>query len=205
MIKSLINNKQELEDLYIAQGKSLTQIGDICGVAFQTVYKWLKKNNIPLRDFSTKGFKFPGRHVSPELKKRLSELHTGMRLKEETKLKISKTLKELGLKAGPKSNWWKGGRYKIQHGYVMVWDPKRRHIKEHRLVVEKHIGRELLSCEHVHHINGVKDDNRIENLQIVSNSEHQHIHWSDPVMKKWQSERVKKLRATRFWSTRKRV
>jgi hypothetical protein len=47
--------------------------------------------------------------------------------------------------------------------------------KEHRHIMELHIGRALLPNEDVHHINGVKTDNRITNLRLVSHSEHTKI------------------------------
>ena len=79
---------------------------------------------------------------------------------------------------GPSNTNWKGGR-KMQGGYVYILAPpdhpirgkcngKRRYIAEHRLVMERHLGRHLLDKERVHHRNGVKDDNRIENLELVA-------------------------------------
>lgn len=46
---------------------------------------------------------------------------------------------------------------------------------EHRMVMENHLGRKLNKNEHIHHINGNQLDNRIENLKIVSPSEHGKI------------------------------
>ena len=47
----------------------------------------------------------------------------------------------------------------------------------HRHIMEQHIGRKLERWEHVHHINDDSFDNRIENLQLLSNSEHQKLEY----------------------------
>lgn len=70
-------------------------------------------------------------------------------------------------------------------GYIYLYAPEHpnptqgKYIKRSRLTIENHIGRYLKSTEQIHHINGIKDDDRIENLQIVTLSEHNSIHYKD--------------------------
>lgn len=64
----------------------------------------------------------------------------------------------------------KGEGYLNKKGYrlfvVKIGDKKYRRVYEHVLVMEKHIGRKLFSNERVHHKNGIRDDNQIENLEL---------------------------------------
>lgn len=68
---------------------------------------------------------------------------------------------------------WSGGRVRLPDGYVYIHRPDHPnatmegYVMEHRLVAEEEIGRLLESKEVVHHLNGVKDDNRPENLQVL--------------------------------------
>jgi len=76
---------------------------------------------------------------------------------------------------------WNGGEVKML-GYVFVFVPehpaanKTGYIKRSRYIMEQHIGRYLTPEETIHHINEIRDDDRIENLMLCSsNSEHMKI------------------------------
>lgn len=62
-----------------------------------------------------------------------------------------------------------------------------KYVREHRFIMEQHLGRKLLKTEAIHHINGIKTDNKKENLEIISFSYHTIKHLSLPLKLKQQT------------------
>jgi len=88
---------------------------------------------------------------------------------------------------GSRNPLWKNGRVKASRGYIYIrlnpddfFYPMINHsgyTLEHRFVMAKHLGRCLQPFENVHHKNGIKDDNRIENLELTATTgEHSKNH-----------------------------
>lgn len=72
---------------------------------------------------------------------------------------------------------WKGGKPNTIDGYRMLYmKSPGAYVLEHRYVMESHLGRKLKSSEIVHHKNGIKTDNRIENLELMTRAEHMEEH-----------------------------
>ena len=105
----------------------------------------------------------------------------GIHRSSETKRRISVTKH----KNGHPYNW-NGGWTKNTRGYTWLWNPTHPHalkngyISEHRVVMERHLGRFLNPGELIHHKNHIRTDNRIENLELFSShSEHLKHHWNE--------------------------
>ena len=109
----------------------------------------------------------------------------GSKFKERTKKNIpmSENHKEkLSLcKLGSKNPRWSGGKMTAQ-GYRLIklrGNPNANgcgYVLEHRLIMSQHIGRPLTKDEVVHHKNRNRSDNRIENLELLSRTEHSKHH-----------------------------
>jgi hypothetical protein len=89
--------------------------------------------------------------------------------------------KKTEFKRGQRPHNWKGKT--VYRGYAFIYSPKhpycsnKNYVSHSRLVAEKCLGRYLKEKEVIHHINGIRDDDRPENLYLFStNSEHRKYH-----------------------------
>jgi len=83
---------------------------------------------------------------------------------------------------GERNPFWKGGRSVASNGYVLIRVGVDHHLAdcrgyayEHRLVAEAKLNRRLVPKEAVHHINGIKDDNRPENIEVLPTRAHHMV------------------------------
>jgi hypothetical protein len=136
-----------------------------------------------------------GRKLSAEHKRHLSEYRLGKEpwnkglTKEDSRVlkNVSGDSRKTQFKSGPRPETkgkgnanWKGGKF-ISNGYVYIMVPehplaRNGYMQEHRLVMEKHLGRYLQPKEIVHHVNHNTMDNRIENLMILKIGQHTTLH-----------------------------
>jgi transposase len=165
-------------------GLSLAELGRTHGCVLQTIRNVLERNGIPRRrrGNATREFSAEERAaLAASWRAGMSQHAIGKEL-GLGQAQVSRLLRDLD--APPETRWargersasWKGGRVRVVNGYtavrIDVTDPlrvmaqKHGYVLEHRLVMARSLGRPLAKQETVHHINGDRSDNGLENLQL---------------------------------------
>ena len=193
MSKQIDIDRELLFRMYHTEGTPAKEIAKRLNLSYSCVYNNIERYKIPINP--KRKFKIP--------EDKLRELYVDKCLSLNKIAKIFKTehrtvmyrLKDMGIPIKTrkeiackgKTHWnWKGGKIKDRRtGYIAIrlstddpyysmaknsWD----YVPEHRLVMARYLGRCLTEDEIVHHLNGVKDDNRIKNLGIVTRHNHSH-------------------------------
>jgi len=172
----LYKNKEWMYDHYVNEKLLPKEIAKICECGKTTIYRWLDNLNIPKRTYSEARILLGDNHSSkrPEVRKKISEVTKG--------------------KNNPR---WKGGKTKSNKGYIYIYSPdhpfkdKRNYVFEHRLVAESSLrkynpeskalieinGEKYLRNDWApHHINGIRNDNRWNNLSVMLKKSHDRFH-----------------------------
>ena len=100
------------------------------------------------------------------------------------------------------------GRKKHDEGYILLFikdhpnKKKSNYIFEHRVMMEMYLGRYLSKHEVVHHINGIKHDNRISNLQVMESGEHTSEHNKTRVFSEESKKKISEKAIERYKNTK---
>jgi hypothetical protein len=179
MERKMFVTKEQLAQDYMKLGTML-DVANKYGVSKKLILVYMKRFGIPRDNRNHK-------HISIETIRNMAA--TGMSTKDAERViginanYITRIAKRNGFKF---TDPYHPGYSTKNRGYIMKY--AYRHpfknsgncVMEHRLVVEKHLGRYLTKDEVVHHINRIVNDNRIENLVVMSKADHVSLHSREP-------------------------
>lgn len=154
--------KKELERLYLKEQYPIRKIAQICNKSHEYIRRRINEFGIKMR------------HGGEAIKTQWIDADD--RKKQQSNFYLSNLVKH-----GENHPQWKGG-IEEKNGYLFEYSPNHKRankgkVRQHILVAEKKIGRPLKKNEVVHHINQNRKDNRPENLEVMTNSEHSKLHW----------------------------
>jgi len=160
--------KNKLKKLYLDEGKSSLEIARIFDCSWLTIVNYLRKYNLPVRNHS---------------EKTLNAFKTG---KMDFMPKVWNSGRKRWCKSG-NPRWKPIGSKRFSHGYVLIKIAENKGFKnwveEHRYKMEQKLGRKLYKKEIIHHKNGVRSDNRLSNLIVMSDKSHRRFHLKDNLHK----------------------
>jgi len=167
--------KEKLKKMYLTQKMSISEISKELGESKTNVFRNLKKFGIETRN---RGFDRTGAVLSQETKDKIAKAHLGRKL----------TLEQRKARCNGKG-WYEN------NGYVWVrctGHPKERaggYVKRANLVMENHLGRYLEDGELVHHKNHIRNDDTLENLELLNKGEHSSVTAKD----RWASGELREI------------
>ena len=157
-------SKEEIEELYLNQHYTMKMVADALSMNKSTLMYWMQRYGIQRRSIS-------------EARRTAISLGQIKSRKGEKRSPHSQETKE-HMRTAALKRWSsvRAGVSKKKNGYLVVTCGENKHKPVHVVIMEEHIGRKLLPNECVHHINHDRSDNRIENLRLMTRSEHSKLH-----------------------------
>lgn len=189
--------KEELEQLYLEENRTLVDMCEIIGVKSPiTMSKILREKGVTTNKNAIRSNATKKGMTDEEFKDYLILEYKDNSIRQiahklnVTQVAIRKYFKKYNIPfkekkdtylRGAKAPNWNGGRH-MHNGYIEIYAPKHPHknkrncIYEHQKVMEDYLGRYLEKGEVVHHKDLCKTNNNIENLQLLTMSEHSKLH-----------------------------